>query len=83
MSDLVRVVDDIDRASRLQKDLEVGIVFHFIRSRGPDAEKGSPLPWGRNSHDDPSSRALNPSGYRFSGYFLERRAEAAAMGSLS
>jgi hypothetical protein len=82
MSDLVRVVNDIDRASRLQKNLEVGIVFHFIRSRGPDAEKGSPRAWGRNSHDDPSSRELNPSGYRFSGYFLKRRAEAAAMGSL-
>jgi len=62
--------------------LEVGIVYHFIRTRGPEAQQGAPQPWGRHSHDDPGSRMRNPAGCRFSGYYLERRAEAAALANL-
>ena len=82
VSDLVRTVTKIDEAAERIKTVETGIVFHFIRSRGSDAQKGVPRPWSRRSHDDPSSCRDNPSHYRFSGYYLQRRGEAAALASL-
>jgi hypothetical protein len=82
ISELKQGVDAIDRAAKRHDPLELGIVYHFIRSRGPDAQRGEPQPWNWNSHDDPRSRARNPHGYRFSGYYLERRLEAAALANL-
>jgi Adenosine deaminase len=82
MSDLVQTVTKIDAAAQSIGAVETGIVFHFIRSRGPDAQSGVPRPWSRDSHDDPGSRRANPAHYRFSGYYLQRRGEAAALASL-
>jgi hypothetical protein len=82
VSDLARTVSTIDAAAKRIDAVETGIVFHFIRSRGPDAQKGVPRPWSRGSHDDPGSLRENPSRYRFSGYYLQRRGEAAALASL-
>ncbi len=82
VSELKQGVDAIHRAAKRHAPLEVGIVYHFIRSRGPDAQRGKPQPWNKNSHDDPGSASRNPNGYRFSGYYLERRLEAAALASL-
>jgi hypothetical protein len=61
--------------------LEVGIVFHFTKDRGGGAREGRPMAAGRGSHADPfcdPARRLagNPTGYRFSHFFGEKRREA-------
>lgn len=61
---------------------EVGLIFHFSRSRGPDAVAGRPAAWSRGNHDDPEASHLNPSGYRYSGYFREQRTRATALANL-
>ena len=81
-SDLKSVLLPVDTASRLLGDTEVGVVFHFVRERGKAHRSGIPKPWGLGGHDDPGSRTSNPTRYRFAGFFLERRAEAAALASL-
>jgi hypothetical protein len=81
LSDIQNDIIAIDKVAREHSDIDIGVVYHFIRSRGPDAQRGVPHPWGRASHDDPQCK-LNPAGIRFSGYYLARRAEAAALANL-
>lgn len=65
-----------------QPSPDVGLVFHFSRSRGLAAEKGRPPAWSRGGHADPADRKLNPSGYRYSGYYRQQRTGAMALASL-
>ena len=87
LPELLQVVLDVDEAagkweSNLGRSLEVGLVFHFSRSRGRNAESGAPHAWGRQGWDDPAAQDLNPSGYRYSRYFVERCNEASSLASL-
>lgn len=82
MTELASTIEEIDAACSRAPDIEVGVVFHFSRTRGPDAERGRPKPWGLSSHDDPGSTKHNPSGYRFAGYYTRVRAEALALADL-
>jgi hypothetical protein len=63
-------------------EVELGVVFHFSRSRGSAAEKGRPSAWARGGNGDPAAIELNPSGYRFSGYYQDQRKGAIALASL-
>lgn len=60
----------------------VGLVFHFSRSRGGPAEEGRPAAWSRGGHADPADGKVNPSGYRYSGYYREQRTGAMALAGL-
>ena len=89
LSDLVKLIKDLDVATeKLNSQIpnlpipEMSLVFHFSRSRGPDAEKGRPSAWSRGGHDDPEARKCNPSGYRFSGYYREQRTGAMTLANL-
>ena len=74
-------IGELDRAFRRCGVREAGVVYHFSKTRGRDAEQGRPQAWGRNSHDDPGSKA-NPSGYRFAGYYVSQRCQAMALADL-
>lgn len=79
-SEMVRLIDEIDKAGNaLTKDrdrkIELGVVFHFVRDRGGGALRGVPAAHGKNSEDDPGS-PQNATGYRFSGYYTQKRVEA-------
>jgi hypothetical protein len=76
---LVEDVQKFDAACREFPGIEAGIVFHLSRTRGDDAEKGHPQPWGKASHDDPEA---NPSGYRFARYYSGVKAEASALADM-
>lgn len=88
MSDLRRLVCTVDEEARAparhpgSPPPEVGVVFHFSRSRGDAAVKGRPAAWSRGGHDDPSAVRCNPTGYRFSGYYREQRVGAGTLGNL-
>ena len=89
LSDLVKLIKDLDvTTGKLNSQIpnlpvpEMGLVFHFSRTRGPDAEKGCPSAWSRGGHDDPEARKCNPSGYRFSGYYREQRTGAMTLANL-
>jgi hypothetical protein len=69
-------LESIKNLCDTEQKVEMGVVFHFSRSRGPDAEKGKPSAWSRGGHDDPEATQRNPSGYRFSGYYREQRTGA-------
>jgi hypothetical protein len=63
---------------------EYGIVLHFSRSRSKRALDGTPDAHGLWSHSDPGSdfepkKIGNPSGYRFSQFYKEKRQEAMAV----
>lgn len=83
-----RVVETFDRAcgalatDRITGPIEAGLVIHFSRTRGPDIERGLPSAWGTESNEQPDCFRLNPTGYRFGGYYVQRRREAAALGGL-
>lgn len=62
-------------------DLEVGVVFHFSRSRGKQSRSGTPAAWGANSNSAPNDE-LNGTGYRYSGYYFENQKQAAALANL-
>ena len=90
INQLVSVVGTIERAAKglenpsntegmSTRNLEVGLIFHFSRTRGQAAEAGRPAAWSRAGNDDPEAVSLNPSGYRYSGYYREQRASATAL----
>lgn len=60
MSSLASTVDELDRAFKLRNIPEAGIVFHFSRTRGQDAEQGIPEPWGRMTYEDPGPTQIHP-----------------------
>ncbi len=70
------VSQQIQEKYKLQTPLEVGIVFHFIKQRGGNAEKGEPIAHGKNSNADPASTSCNTQGYRFATYYLQKKREA-------
>jgi Adenosine deaminase len=82
VAELVSIVEEVDLAFRELADIEAGVVFHFSRTRGRKAEKGTPPAWNRLSNEDPRARNLNPSGYRFAGFYCDRRREATALADL-
>lgn len=76
---LAKVVTEFDRACRFYPKVEAGLIFHFSRSRGPDAATGVPKPWNRRGYEDPGKGGHNPSRLRFESYFIDRRREAVAL----
>ena len=63
---------------------EVGLVFHFVKSRfvkRPGKSEPERPPGGRGSHADPFT-TVNASGYRYAQYYQEQRKEALALASL-
>lgn len=87
LTDFVRRVDSAAQrlrtapATKNLAPLEVGIVFHFSRTRGSGARAGVPAAWSDASHASPRSQS-NPSGYRYSGFYIENRTNAAALANL-
>jgi len=79
---LVETVDQAGQPASGPPAPELGLVFHFSRSRGPQAEAGQPAAWSRGGHDDPAASKHNPSGYRFSGYYRKERKGAMALANL-
>lgn len=86
LSTLVAEVKEVDKAVRATKNStsppELGLIFHFSRTRGKAAEKGRPAAWSRDSHDDPAAKEHNPSGYRYSSYYREQRQAAMTFANL-
>jgi hypothetical protein len=69
----------VGASDRPALNLELGLVFHFTKDRGAGALKGfAPASWCAG-HACPRE---NASGYRFGDYYLEKRREAVALGSL-
>lgn len=79
-SKLLEFFKDVEiKAQEIQKKTEtpceLGIVFHFIKARGGNIEKGVPIAHGKHSNADPASNC-NRQGYRFATYYLEKKREA-------
>jgi hypothetical protein len=65
--------------------LEIGLVLHFIKDRGGGTKEGCPQAHWRAANADPGSRNRrdpNPSGYRYAGFFKQKRREAMALEKL-
>ena len=60
----------------LDRDLDIGVVFHFTKDRGGGARSGAPQAHRRCSHCDPNG---NPTGYRFARFYNGWRREALAL----
>jgi hypothetical protein len=71
--------DDLTEGDTSQ--LEVGIVFHFTKSRQGGATVGLPNAHWRGSTADPDA-LVNPTGCRYAEYFRQRRQEALALAQL-
>ncbi|MFH0823818.1 MAG: hypothetical protein V2B18_13800 [Pseudomonadota bacterium] len=87
MHKLVKKVKKMDKVFRKYPDIEMGIVFHFARTRGEESEQGYPKPRWLLSHDDPGAGSderskLNPSGYRYETYYTTIRKEASALADM-
>ena len=88
MSRLLEYVKGIDSAARdliregkAGPDFEYGLVLHFTKDRGSGALSGVPTADWQWSAADPGVRFGpetngNPSGYRYSHFFVQKRAEA-------
>ena len=59
--------------------LELSVIYHFPRERGKSARQGRPSAFSRESHADPSCQRLNPSGYRYEGFFKSWMPSASAL----
>ncbi len=60
------------------KAMEMGLVLHFVKSRGGQAKKGLAENRWQNSNADPASKRNKLSHYRYSDYYKEKRKEALA-----
>lgn len=60
------------------QELEVGVVLHFLRFRGKDADDGTPHCFDINSNADPSF-AGNNSRYRWQAFYLDSKKQADAI----
>ncbi len=58
------------RRCRSDDGCEVGLVLHFIKDRGGGISQGLPRAHWRDSNADPGK---NPSGFRYAGFYLDRR----------
>jgi hypothetical protein len=56
--------------------IEIGLVLHFTKDRGGDAQKGRPKANWRSSYADPGN---NPTGYRYARFYNQKRNEAQAL----
>jgi hypothetical protein len=72
--------------SRPHSPLEMGLVLHFTKSRGPNADKGKPGAHWRVSHADPGcyfaggkKHCINPTGYRYAHFYNQKRNQAQAL----
>ncbi|MCY2966506.1 MAG: hypothetical protein NT069_23225, partial [Planctomycetota bacterium] len=57
------------------RDTECGLVLHFLRIRGKEADKGHPAAEDAGNFSDPGC-SRNTRGYRWEQYFIDRRREA-------
>ncbi|MCI0628309.1 MAG: hypothetical protein L0387_42770 [Acidobacteria bacterium] len=58
------------------EDFEIGLVLHFTKDRGGEAQKGRPKANWLKSHADPRG---NPTGYRYARFYNQKRNEAQAL----
>ncbi len=85
--DVEEAAEEIQKKIKNEQPLELGIVFHFIKQRGGNAEKGEPIAHGKNSNADPVVDSVftetvtngNPQGYRFSSFYLKKKQEALSL----
>lgn len=66
--------------------IELGIVFHFSRTKGKSSSQGAPGAFERGTNADPSRRwnrrVQNPTGYRFATYYREQRQYAIVLAGM-
>jgi len=65
--------------ARSGRTLETGLVLHFLRKRGQAHDRGHPQLYDDGDFGDPLYRQQNPVGYRWEGYYRDRRREADAI----
>ena len=66
--------------ARSPRLLETGLVLHFLRIRGQRHDQGWPQLHDLGDFSDPRNYDRNPYGYRWEGYFRDRKREANAIG---
>tara|TARA_R110002111_G_scaffold240269_1_gene301950 strand:- start:1995 stop:4667 length:2673 start_codon:yes stop_codon:yes gene_type:complete len=70
------------RNGRLQTDawrnVECGVVLHYLKFRGKQADRGTPLAFDQENHADPSA-AQNASGFRWQAFTLQTLKHANAI----
>jgi hypothetical protein len=70
---------NVARARGQQATLEVGLVLHFIKSRGGGISTGSSAAYWLGSNSDPrvaQPSGTNPTGYRYASYYQAQRKAA-------
>ena len=90
-SECRELIQDVNNVRNKPAAAEVGVVFHFSRDRGGGWRKGLPNAYGLDHSYPgvPRDKRLrtrqdvgNPSGFRFSRFYLERRRHAQALVSV-
>jgi hypothetical protein len=84
IKEVKKTAEELREQRKNETPFELGIVFHFIKERGGNAEKGEPIAHGKNSNADPkidnvtedSIKYCNTQGYRFSSFYLKKNREA-------
>ena len=95
VSSAVRYIRELDKVSKLvnyqfparcrngidsDESVEIGLVYHFVKSRGGGAPEGRPNAYWRGSYADPQIREAgqksNVNGYRYSGFYRKKIKEA-------
>ncbi|MFM8581122.1 MAG: hypothetical protein ACKOFW_06410, partial [Planctomycetaceae bacterium] len=66
--------------NRSTQRFETGLILHFLRFRGQHHDQGWPQLHDLGDFSDPQNHKRNPRGYRWEGYFRDRRREANAIG---
>ena len=67
--------------ARSPQTFETGLVLHFLRIRGQRHDQGWPQLHDLGDFSDPRNHERNPRGYRWEGYFRDRKREANAIGN--
>jgi hypothetical protein len=70
-----------------ENGFELGVVFHFSRTRGERSMRGVPPAFERGTHADPQWRPekksiQNPTGYRYASYYRQERGKALALAGM-
>ena len=63
------------------KNLETGLVLHFLKKRGTAHDRGNPGIENRGDYADPGNSSQNPKGFRWEGYFVSQEKHAKAIGN--
>lgn len=59
-----------------QPSIELCVVLHFTKHRGGKNDRGTSAAHNQETHADPQSIDINPQGFRFSSFFLDKQREA-------